>query len=451
MADSDSESDGGLVRTFDIPGPNATQHELREVLKNSQLEMGRLVVENRELRVKLAAIEARNSGKKKKEEDDPSGTGYLSVIKTLGKKYGFMEEPWLHPAVFTARAADGPPPHATPAEIDTMFKSEKLIVRYITSNLYDHIPTKYHELVDASTFPDFRDNFIKHLNAGRSSAANTLKTSFSRILADLNITSKTPGLLYHPGDDTKLPPTAYPPIFYSALKKNAQTALRSMIFGTASVQKQGSAKPQANTLGYIWELQGLTIGSICFTLIVIIRVLSGLDVLFEETGKISKIPYLTYFRQYKKMLMKNKETPGVRNIIRFWTKIVFTGVPLIATLDDKVVEDDEAEAAEEAEFAAAFDDMRLGDVDFDFGDEAGPNEVIEPEVDATQPDNEPALEEPVPLVAVRGRGRGQGSKRARGSNQGHGRKVVSTVIQDSPSEGEEEPPQAQPRRRASRR
>lgn len=99
--------------------------------------------------------------------------------------------------------------------------------------------------------------------------------------------------------------------------------------------------------------------------------LSGVDTLFEETGKISKIPYLTYFRQYKKMLMKNRETPGVRHIITFWTKIVFAGVPLATAIDDAAVADDEAEAAAEAEFAAAFEDMNLGEsgnISFDFGD-----------------------------------------------------------------------------------
>lgn len=108
--------------------------------------------------MKLATFEARSGGKKHKEQEDPSGTGYLSVIKTLGKQYGFMEEPWLSHTVFTARVAEGPPPHATPAEIDALFKSPRLLSHYITSNLYDYVPAKYHELVDSSTFPDFRDN-----------------------------------------------------------------------------------------------------------------------------------------------------------------------------------------------------------------------------------------------------------------------------------------------------
>lgn len=42
-----------------------------------------------------------------------------------------------------------------------------------------------------------------------------------------------------------------------------------MLFGSASIKALGKAKPQAGTLGYIWQLEGLTIGSICFTLIVV--------------------------------------------------------------------------------------------------------------------------------------------------------------------------------------
>ncbi|KAJ7450427.1 hypothetical protein FB451DRAFT_1410403 [Mycena latifolia] len=444
MADStvsDTESDGGLIRAFDMPPENATAQELREALKTTQLEMARLAAENRDLRVKLAASEDRNGGKKKKAKG-VDVLGYQEVIKTLGKKFGFMQEPWINPAGFTSRPANTPP-HETPAQIEMMFKSAALYLQYITSNLYDHVPAKFHELVDASIFPDFADNFIKHLNAGRSSAANTLKAILDGILDDFKIGKDRDTLLYHPGEDTKRPPSSTPPIFYTNLKKNAQTmflnpvlpmALRGMLFGAGSVRKQGTAKPQANTLGYIWKLDGLTISSICFTLITILRVLSGTDTLFEEKGKISGIPYLAYFHQYKKLLMKNATTPGVKNILRYWTKIVFQGVSTVVGLDDEVVDDGEAEAAAEAEFAAAMEGMSLGDdaaqdVDFEgFGDDGQdeaantfhqadiqPPEVSEEPELVNQVDDLSIVPAPAPIRGrggrATGRGRGRGKHR----------------------------------------
>ncbi|KAJ7471602.1 hypothetical protein B0H11DRAFT_2196075 [Mycena galericulata] len=394
-SESDAGSDSGVARTFDLPSQNATREELYEVcifqltfnatdrkmvtqvIKNLQLNSARLVVENRDLLLKVAALKA--SGKKRKpEEENPMA--YLDVIILLGKKFGFMHEPWISPAVFAPPPLN-PPPQGTAAEIEAMFKSQKLYLQYVTSTLYAHVPSKYHELVDSSTFPGFGENFMKHLNAGRSSAVNSLKTHLPQIFADFKIANEKKVLLYHPGDDTSLSPTAYPPIFYPNLKKNAQTvllnealpmALRCMLFGSASIKNRGTEKPQAGTLAYRWQLDGLSVGSICFTLTVLLRVISEVDAVFESTGKVSKIPYQIYFHKYKKMLMKNAGSPGVRNILKVWTKIVFKGATTIVSMDeDTEADDDLADAAMEAEFAAAMEGMNISDGpddDFDFGE-----------------------------------------------------------------------------------
>lgn len=171
--DSDTEIDGGgLVRVFDLPSQNATPRELHEVsifqltlqselsriqvIKTLQLETGRLAAENRDLRTKLDAV-TEKAASKKQTAKGPDILGYQEVVKMLGKKFGFMHEPWINSAAFTALPAN-PPANNTPAEIDAMFKSSKLYLQYITSALYGHIPAKYHELVDSSTFPDFGDN-----------------------------------------------------------------------------------------------------------------------------------------------------------------------------------------------------------------------------------------------------------------------------------------------------
>ncbi|KAJ6583082.1 hypothetical protein DFH09DRAFT_1437861 [Mycena vulgaris] len=418
MNTSDNE-DGALLRTLNMPPPNASVLELREALKNTQLEMGRLAVENRELRVKLSALGERKGKKQRSEAANPHG--YLAVVKDLGKKFGFIEEPWITQAAFASRPPDRPPTHGTPTQIDVMFKSSKSYLQYLTSCLYDHVPVKYHELIDSSAFPDFVDN---------------------------------------------LPFSSTPPVFYRGLRKNTETmllnpvlpmAMRCMLFGAASLRDKGMAKPLSNTLGYIWQLDGLTISSICVTLIIIMRILSGVDANFEEKGKISGIPYLTYFHQYKKMLMKNAATPGVRNILRFWTKIVFQSASTSIAMDDEVVDDGEAEAAAEAEFAAAMEGMTLGDDSEEFGHDGGtraesvepPQVNIQPQSDAQVPDTadlDQITEDEIPIAPTRGRGKGRGGK-GRGTRvRGRGRQVII----DSDDLAEPEQVVAVPRHRGHR-
>ncbi|KAJ7443056.1 hypothetical protein B0H11DRAFT_2251126 [Mycena galericulata] len=384
MADEiDSDSDNeGLARTFEPPSQTATREELYNVIKDLQLTTGRLMVENRDLRAQVSALTA--SGKKPVEKGR-NPLNYQQVIVLLGKKFAFMHEPWISLVAFTVFPPD-PPPEGTPEAIEAMFKSPNLYLKHVTSSLYGHVPSKYHELLDSEKFPGFGEDFIKHLNAGRSSAVNSLKSQLPQILTDFKLTNAKDSLLYHPGDNKSLPPTAYLPIFYPKLKKNPQTlllnealpmALRCMLFGAASIKNKGTGKPQAGTLGYKWRLEELTVGSLCSTLIVVLRIISEVDAVFEATGKISKIPFQAYFYKYKKMLLKNAKTPGVCNILKTWNNIVFAGVSTVTATATSIsgdgADDDLDEAAMEAEFAAAMEEMTLGndDDDHDLGDEDG--------------------------------------------------------------------------------
>ncbi|KAJ7742493.1 hypothetical protein DFH07DRAFT_777728 [Mycena maculata] len=354
--DSDSENEG-LVRTFEPPSETATREELYADL---QLTVGRLMVENRTLRSEVAAL--KGSGKKVAAKGR-NPLNYQDDIIMLGKKFGFIHEPWISLQVFTV-FPPSPPPQDSPADIEAMFKSPDLYTQYLTCCLYTHVSSKYHDLVDSEKFSQFGKDFIKYLNAGRSSAVNSLKSQLTQILSEFKITNNKDALLYHPDDDKSHPPTAYPPIFYRNSKKNPQTlllnealpmALRCMLFGAASIKNQGTGKPQAGTLGYKWKLTSLTIGCL-------LRLISDVDLVFEATGKISKIPFQVYFHKYKKMLLKNAKTPGVRNILKTWDKIVFAGVMTTAVAVNDVADDSLDEAAMEAEFAAAMEEMTIEDI-----------------------------------------------------------------------------------------
>ncbi|KAF8192340.1 hypothetical protein K438DRAFT_1970146 [Mycena galopus ATCC 62051] len=361
-----------VLRTFETPPQNATKDELLQALKNTQLQLAQAEVELRAKDKLIQELQAAG-GKKSKPEENP--LNYLAAIIPMGKKFGFMHEPWVSPAIFAARP-DGPPPQTNAEEVEAMFKDPKLYRQFLTHTLYEYFPEKYHQLIDPAVFPNFRGNFISHLSAGRSSGVDRLKTSLDTILADQNIVKIRNDLLYHPGEDKSHPPSAYPPIFYANLKKDMKTfmmnpvgpmSLRCMIFGPSSIKGGGKAKPAGNTMGFAWKLdqEGLTFGSIAFTLVALLFILSGADESFQEKGKISKIPFQSHFRAYKKRLMKNADSAGIRNIIRYWHKIVFAGVPSATAFQNEGINSSDGE---DAEFAAAMAAVELDDGSTSDGD-----------------------------------------------------------------------------------
>ncbi|KAJ7241191.1 hypothetical protein B0H12DRAFT_45911 [Mycena haematopus] len=146
--------------------------EIFQALRNAQLEMGRLVVENRDLKAKLVVSESGTGRRRKPIAAELNPDGYLEAVVSLGKKFGYMEEPWVHPAVFTDRPVEGAPPHESAEEIDELFKSPKLYQQFLTSCLYDHVPALFHKLIDSAKFPTFSENvseFLEPINPINSS------------------------------------------------------------------------------------------------------------------------------------------------------------------------------------------------------------------------------------------------------------------------------------------
>ncbi|KAK6984262.1 hypothetical protein R3P38DRAFT_3207026 [Favolaschia claudopus] len=282
-----------ILRTFNIPGADAT------ALRETQLELARTQVE---LRAYQTITQTASSGKKKPQVNPQN---YLNDMPALGKSFVLMHEPWLTPGVFGARPADGPPAHGTAEEIDAVFKSSRLYNLLLTCILYEHVPAKFHSLVDASSFPGFKDNFLKYMSVGRSNFVERLKQSWEKLETESGIKKTPDEFLYFPGDDKTKPPSLSPPIFYSNLKKDAKgwllnpilpLSLRCLLYGPTSIKDNGKAKPTSKTYGIMWNIQELTIESISFVLIAIFFVLSERDTSFEEKGKVSHIPYQSHFR-----------------------------------------------------------------------------------------------------------------------------------------------------------
>ncbi|KAK6983897.1 hypothetical protein R3P38DRAFT_3293203 [Favolaschia claudopus] len=294
-----------ILRTFNIPGADATVDELREALRDTQLQLARTQVELRAYQT----IAQTTSGSKEKVQANPHN--YLDAIQALEKK-----------------------------DIDAIFKSSKLYNNLLTCTLYEHVPVKFHSLVDGSSFPGFKDNFLKYMSSGRSNFVERLKGSWEKLQTESEMKKTPEEFLYFPGDDKSKLPLLSPPIYYSGLKKDAKgcllnpilpLSLRCLLYGLASIKDKGKAKPTSKTYGVMRNIQELTIESISFVLIAIFFVLSDKDTSFEEKGKTSHIPYQSHFHAHKTRLMKYRNTAGVRNIIRFWSEIVFAGVSRTVT------------------------------------------------------------------------------------------------------------------------
>ncbi|KAK6972329.1 hypothetical protein R3P38DRAFT_3296837 [Favolaschia claudopus] len=443
-----------ILRTFNIPGADATVDELREALRDTQLQLARTQVELRAYQT----IAQTTSGSKKKLQANPHN--YLDAIQALGKSFALMHEPWLSAAVFAARPADGPPAHGTAEEIDAIFKSSKLYNNLLTCTLYEHVPVKFHSLVDASSFPGFKDNFLKYMSIGRSNFVERLKGSWEKLQTESDMKKTPEQFLYFPGDDKSKLPLLSPPIFYSGLKKDAKgwllnpilpLSLRCLLYGPASIKDQGKAKPTSKTYGVMWNIQELTIESISFVLIAIFFVLSDKDTSFEEKGKTSHIPYQSHFHAHKTRLMKYRNTAGVRNIIRFWSDIVFAGVS--RTVTEGPLNDSDAEAASDAEFAQAMEELSLQDVD-DGGHQERqdtPERQATPPADDPDPNSaEPEEEELTPISedepvapVVQGRRRGA-------TTRGKKNAVSGAVPEDDNSAADEGEPVGRPVRARGR-
>ncbi|KAJ7700546.1 hypothetical protein B0H14DRAFT_3528042 [Mycena olivaceomarginata] len=311
---------------------NLSKEELQQALKDAQLKLERAVAEMKTKDILIAQLQ-QNGGRKGKPKPS-SGLEYDNAIITWGKKFAVLYEPWVTVAVFGPYPEDGPPELETVPEIEQVFKDPKLYLRYTRVTLYQNIPEKFHELIDPSIFGTFATD--------------------------------------------SAPPTAYPPIFYDGLKDNVPNlflnpvgplSLRVILFGQGSLGEKGKAKPSRNAIGFQWKVQedGLTVGSICFTLILLLFVIADHNENFTETGSISKIPYQKYYRQYKLRFMKHAKSTGIQNIIKFWSGIVFQGIDTGSVRNEQIADDMNDE--EEANFALAMERVTIDAVDADDEDD----------------------------------------------------------------------------------
>ncbi|KAJ7363034.1 hypothetical protein DFH08DRAFT_1025648 [Mycena albidolilacea] len=379
---------------------NLSKEELQEALKDAQLKLERALQQN---------------GGRKGKPKPSSGLEYDQAIVGWGKKFAVLYKPWITVSVFGPYPADGPPELEMIPEIEHVFKDARLYLRYTTVTLYQNIPAKFYELVDPSVFGAFASDFMKQMSSACSSTLFVFRANFDKILRIQGIERNRDKLLYHRANDKSTPPTAYPPIFYDGLKDTLPNlflnpvgplSLRIILFGQGSLGERGKAKPLRNTIGFQWKVpeNGLTVGSICFTLILLIFVIADHDENFTETGSISKIPYQKYYRQYKMRFMKYAKTTRIQRIIKFWSGIVFHGIDTGSVINEQTVDD--MNDREEAEFALAMERLAVDMVDMvdeeeeDFDFEMGHHAIWMPGQFESFDSEEPAQQEPSASPAV---------------------------------------------------
>jgi hypothetical protein len=121
-----------------------------------------LAQENKKMKDQLARYQASQPGRKKKDADSvktalkgPNTLNYFQVILNLGKSFAVLEYPWLDRTSF--RKANSFPLFPLPDIFRTGRPSPHWPAQ-LTATLYQHIPEKYHQLVNADDFSDFADN-----------------------------------------------------------------------------------------------------------------------------------------------------------------------------------------------------------------------------------------------------------------------------------------------------
>ncbi|KAJ7280984.1 hypothetical protein C8J57DRAFT_1711895 [Mycena rebaudengoi] len=226
--------------------------------------------------------------------------------------------------------------------------------------LYNHVPEKYHEMIDAAVFPNVAANFCKHANAGRSSALFSAGESvLLHILSDLKIDTPAAkhALLFwptEPADVTKV--GRLPPFFYANLKKDASKMLlhrgpmmflRAVLLGPASIKER--QRNQETCRQTCWPTMDRSPeGRNCWR----DRFWHNrADSSLEEKGKTTSIPYQDYFQLYKKLLSLHPDTPNTVKIFKKWNQAVFAGVTSVLQVVARDPVDDDTESGLEDAFA----------------------------------------------------------------------------------------------------
>ncbi|KAJ7018233.1 hypothetical protein C8F04DRAFT_1277911 [Mycena alexandri] len=327
---------------------------VQQAISDAQKLLGDVLKKNKQLEADADRAAARKprKGKGKASADAESGpTGpnslaYLSVIMNLGKLFAILVYPWIDATVFSAKVA---PPLMRVSELWKPSPMSTAYPQYLTAAIYQHVPEKYHSLVDASEFPDFTANFLRPANAQRSTSLNTIKNLIPTLLATLIAKMKNindpfewQALILFPGGLEGEEISKYPPILYPNLEKNQREFLKSsvltqalccILFGPASIN---GSTPGSAVVGKMWGVQNVTFGAMSLVSV-----------------------FIVFHCYWRARLLRNPNEKVQKlevEITEFWHNEVFVGIAVPSAPRPKK----SAAIDEEAELEAAMGAIDLG-------------------------------------------------------------------------------------------
>ncbi|KAF8124665.1 hypothetical protein K438DRAFT_2002563 [Mycena galopus ATCC 62051] len=303
-----------------------------------------------------------------------SSEAYDGMIINLGKSFTLLHFPWVDSTAFAEQNAF---PNTSPSEIWKAQPPSQLFPKHLTAMLYQHIPNEYHSHVAKPA--RFGTLFCHHASAGRSTALKAIKENIAQIvlnlkvISDVNDTSAWGALVLWPEDMNKgLKVSHYPPVIYRKNKtglmmsKALPLCARVILFGPASLNNNGSARPRGATLGQMWQLMEPTPGLVAFvcTMVVFICYWSSVPgdtcESFEPVGTTSKINWCEVYMRFRWALESRAEEESTKAIMSFWHEHLFKGITDVPALPPTRSVTSEY-IDEEAELEDTMGDISLGE------------------------------------------------------------------------------------------
>ncbi|KAJ7446286.1 hypothetical protein B0H11DRAFT_2337982 [Mycena galericulata] len=326
------EDDDNNNQPVDYVG--ASRGELLEALKITQQENTNLRAEVRKENSDLLVV----SSKKRWGRTDDK-LGYKSEVVAWSKRFLFTRALCIDISIFSAKPSEfAVDPAATLATGD-------LYIESLTLALYQDIPEKFHELLDANQYGNLAKDFVREHGDARSSLLNSVQKALPTILKGLNVdfdllttagadrsnNAVLSGLLKFP---TERKPTLYAPVLFPGPNKNmtelflgpaVQKVHRLMYFGPGSLVP--GSKPAPNSNGVRLSLKEVTASSISAAATVTRFVLSP-DREWASKGTISGTEWEQGYRTYHRLLTSNSHLPHVKHIFKTMQEFVFAGLKI---------------------------------------------------------------------------------------------------------------------------
>ncbi|KAJ7508115.1 hypothetical protein B0H11DRAFT_2308318 [Mycena galericulata] len=315
----------------------ASRAELLEALKITQQENTNLRAEVRTLRKENSDLLAVSSKKRRGRTDDK--LGYKSEVVAWSKRFLFTRALCIDISIFSAK------PSEFAADPAATLRTDDLYIESLTAALYQDIPEKFHELLDANQYGNLAKDFIREHGDARSSLLNSVRKALPTILKGLDVDFD---LLTTAGADrsnnaalsrllkfpTERKPTLYAPVLFPGPDQNmtelflgpvVKKVHRLMYFGPGSLVP--GSKPASNSNGVRLSLKEVTASSISAAATVTRFVLSP-DKEWASKGAISGTEWEQDYRTYQKLLTSNSHLPHVKHIFKSIQEFVFAGLKI---------------------------------------------------------------------------------------------------------------------------